>query len=238
MPSKKKVVESVKELCCQCIKCGVQTCKEEHGSLHAHNAATDVHDRLCEKCGVKVWESPIQFIFAHGIPKHIRNHMQSARVLKRLNQWFHNCAPAVVYFQHRKKSETLEWQHAWEGYGKPRKPYSFRGWCGNSRILVLVDSDGIETPESIEWITYHELGHLEQQRTSRMSDAAWSEENKNEGRTTYEWEADAGHEADSEERHVNRVATAFMGGKEYARPWWRARVNAFLVGAPLPDPNK
>lgn len=71
-----------------------------------------------------------------------------------------------------------------------------------------------------------------------MFDDAMDEENRTEGRKGYEWKDDAGHEADSEERLVNRIATAHMGGKEYARPWWRPRVNAKLAGETvLPDPH-
>jgi hypothetical protein len=101
--------------------------------------------------------------------------------------------------------------------------------------VILVDET--ENPDSIEWITYHELAHLSCSR-ARMIDEAMDAENKVEGRTGYEWKDDAGHEADSEERLVNRVATAWMGGKEYARPWWRPRVAAHLAGeAVLPDPH-
>jgi hypothetical protein len=117
---------------------------------------------------------------------------------------------------------------------RPPEPYSYRGWCGTQEIVLLYDET--ETLDSIEWVCLHELAHHACNQAA-MFDDAMSQENKNDKRMHYEWKDDAGHEADSEERLVNRIATAFMLGREYARPWWRPRVIAHLAGLPMPDPH-
>lgn len=201
--------------------------------------------KVCDACDLRIWQTPIKFHFDYGLPKWVEAHMRSKRVLDRLQSWFRDAGPRCqVYFVCRANTDTVRWQYEWsewERHKAARKPFSFRGWCGGGQIVIIVDAFGIETPESVEWLVYHELGHHEQQTRAYMSDGAWNHENRNEGRTSYEWEDDKGHEADSEERHVNRVATAYMGGKEYARPWWRPRVNAYLAGerdpSKFPDPH-
>lgn len=235
---RKTTTSPVPTPCCPCTTCGAQTCKEEHGCAYLKNGATGEHDRVCYACAVKAWQCPVQFVFEHGLPAWVEPHMRRREVLERLQSWFRNGERCTVNFVNRATTETVEWQYRWQQWERtrpPRKPYSYRGYCGAGTVVIIVDALGIETPESVEWLTYHELAHHEQQTAAHMSDAAWNHENKNEGRSGYEWEDDAGHEADSEERHVNRVATAYMGGKEYARPWWRPRVNAVLAGQPLPD---
>lgn len=226
----------------------VTTCKRCNESLFDWNEVEHVDarlgtDHICKQCWLDVWDVAVRFVFEYGIPRFVEERMRTPQVLKRLRQWFgwgsygKRMGPAcVVYFVPRAKTERLEWQVEWHR----GEPWSYRGYCAHHYIVVIVDDEWVETADSVEWLTYHELGHFEQQRNARMSDNAWEEENKTEGRTTYEWKDDAAHEADSEERHVNRVATAFMGGKEYARPWWRARVNALKAGEPVgnfPDPH-
>jgi hypothetical protein len=229
--------------CCPCAVCGKNRCPEGVGTEYLRNGATGEFDKVCPDCHLRTWQSPIKFHFDHGLPAWVEQRMRTTEVLGRLNSWFRDGPKCQVYFVNRRETDTVKWQYQWAEWERervPRKPFSYRGWCGGSQIIIIVDSHGIETPDSIEWITYHELGHHEQQTHAHMSDSAWNVENRNEGRTGYEWEDDAGHEADSEERHVNRVATAYMKGKEYARAWWRPRVNAFLAGkAPkdFPDPN-
>lgn len=221
-----------------CARCATDISQDGVGRGFLYNGATAVWDRVCHPCELAEWSCAIKFHFAWGIPQPIREHLQSHRVLTNLKNWFYHGPPCQVHFVNRRETETLDWQWKWNDHDRPnppRPPYSYRGWCGGSKIVVIVDADGIETPESIEWITYHELGHHECQQTARMADAAWYRENANEGRKGYEWLDDAGHEADSEERHVNRLATAFMDGRQYDRLWWRKRVNAFLAGEPLPD---
>lgn len=197
---------------------------------------------LCEKCSIAEWPCPIRLVFHMGTPDWARTRIASAEMLQNLRAWFgeYSLAPVedfVVHYFHRREAERLKWLFQWDPNREhtPIAPYSYRGWCDYRRIVVLVDET--ETPDSVLWLTYHELAHMACSRT-RMIDQAMDQENKNEGRKGYEWKDDAGHEADSEERLVNRVATAWSGGKEYARPWWRPRVVAHLAGSTaLPDPH-
>ena len=193
--------------------------------------------RVCDACFVWRWPCPIRFVFYAGVPTAVRDHLESVKILRRLQSWFRESETMLVHIFHRREAETLDWQYKWDRHrGGPIEPYSYRGFCTGLKIVILWDET--ETLESIEWITYHELGHHACNSQVRMFDDAMSVENRNEGRDRYEWKDDAGHEADSEERLVNRIATAHMGGKEYARPWWRPRVKALLAGEKeLPDPH-
>ena len=201
---------------------------------------------LCRAtCAIALWPCPIRIVLHEEIPPRIAERLRSVHVLERLIAWFgvyskQRVADFAVHVFHRRDSETVPWMQLWDRHAgqKPVEPYSYRGWCDTafSRIVLLVD-EHTETPDSAEWLLYHELAHLACSN-ARMIDHAMEAENKTEGRTTYEWKDDAGHEADSEERLVNRVATAYMGGREYARPWWRPRVVALGRGDEiLPDPH-
>jgi hypothetical protein len=221
-----------------CAKCKKEFTSGKYQGLYDLNSKSRPWVRLCDECYVHVWNCPIKFVFEWGLPEWVEPHMKSLRVLEQIRQWFRQAPPCIVHFVPRELTESINWNYHWEPSNNEypqRDKFSYRGFCRWSQIVVIVDSHGIETPESIEWITYHELGHHECQKISHMADTAWDKENKNEGRVGYEWKDDKGHEADSEERHVNRMATAFMGGKEYARPWWRKRVNAFLEGKPIEE---
>ncbi len=194
-------------------------------------------EKVCSACYLSIWDSPVRLVIHHGTPAFAQE-LLNREILRRTSHWFQNVADIPVHIFHRRETETLRWHWTWcggmEPDKEPRPAYSFRGWCGYSGIVLIADET--ETCESLEWLLYHELGHAEQQRQSRMSDQAWGIENRTEGRNGYEWQDDAGHEADSEERHVNRVATAYMRGREMARPWWRPRVTAKLRGdRVLPD---
>lgn len=194
--------------------------------------------RLCEACAVAQWECPVRFKFHLRIPKEIRDRLVNFAMLQRLKQWFYDGGrrPTTVQIYHRRESETLPWMMEFDRYrrnARATEPYSYRGFCSHDYIVLLYDET--ETADSMEWLLYHELGHHVCNQ-AKMFDQAMEKENKNEGRTTYEWKDDVGHEADSEERLVNRIANAYMGGREYARPWWRPRVTALLAGdMVLPD---
>lgn len=206
---------------------------------YAHDPARNDGDKLCKACAVAAWPSNLHLFFNYGVPKWARDAVRTYEVLEEARRWFSygywKHKPIAVHYYHRREAETIQWMSAWEYRSRPSEPYSYRGWCEGSdgRIVILVDET--ETPESILWITWHEIAHAVTTR-ARMFDTAMEEENKTEGRKTYEWKDDVGHEADSEERLVNRVATAHMQGKERARPWWRPRVVAKQRGyAVLPD---
>lgn len=188
---------------------------------------------VCASCYVRAWPSKVHLVFHFGLPEWVERTFRTVEWLDRLKNGFPNTYGVVQFFP-RRVAETVAWQQQWEqhrGRGLPIEPYSYRGWCrwSTGEILILVDE--IETPDSLQWIVLHELGHLSV-GNAHFVNHAMDRENRNEGREHYEWKDDAGHEADSEERLVNRVATAYMGGREYARPWWRERVNAKLAGVP------
>jgi hypothetical protein len=195
--------------------------------------------RLCPACAVERWPCPVYFVFHAAVPDEVRRALRSWDELQRLRRWFGGTRPFPIHVYHRREAETLAFQLLYDtahhGSGRPVEPYSYRGWCSYREIVLLWDET--ETVDSIRWLALHECAH-HACSASKMIDAAMEAENANEGRTTYEWKDDVGHEADSEERLVNRVATAHMGGREYARPWWRPRVKAYLEGRPMPpDPH-
>jgi hypothetical protein len=196
------------------------------------------NDILCGECSVLLWPCQIDVRFHFGVPQWAVDAIKNPTVFKTIHNGFKkwNCKCTIHYF-HRREAETPFWQRQWDEhrgiYGT--EPYSYRGWCRgwNGEIIVLVDET--ETPESLQWITYHELGHLACANLTFV-DNAWEKENKLEGRDTYNWKDDAAHEADSEEQFCNRIATAYCDGKLMGRFWWRPRVDAFLKGDPMPDP--
>lgn len=222
----------------RCAVCGSVDRDGDHFYVQNYTRTGDQTDRLCVPCAVQRWPVTVDVTLHWGVPDAIRDRLRSYRVLKRLQEWFRLGRPFPVYVYPRREAERLQWQHDLEATGGrsdglPIEPYGYRGWCSYREIILLWDET--ETPDSMEWLLYHELGHHATSSAS-MIDKAMAEENRVEGRTTYDWKDDAAHEADSEERLVNRVATAFMGGREYARPWWRPRVRALLAGEPMPDP--
>lgn len=216
-----------------CVRCGAE-CGEDYdwirGPLHESSR------RHCQACAIALWDCSVFFVFHLDVPDAVRARLQSFDMLRRLQRWFRDTKPFAVHVFHRRETETVEWLALWDSYrngGRPTEPYSYRAWCSGLEIILLYDET--ETLDSLEWVCLHELGHHACNQ-SRMFDEAMSKENVNEGRTSYEWKDDAGHEADSEERLVNRIATSHMGGQERARPWWRPRVTAFKRGdAVLPD---
>lgn len=210
----------------KCVKCGVSNDGVAGLWLKDPTKADRWHsDFWCGDCAVARWACNVPIVWGLGIPDDVRKATMNFEMLKRLQGWQIPHKYVIIHVFHRREAETIGWMKDWSGRRseRPDEPYSCRGWCGSNEIVVLYDET--ETPESIKWIILHELGHAVCNRTY-MFDQAMSEENKIEGRTTYEWKDDVGHEADSEERLVNRIATAWCGGQERARPWWRPRVVA------------
>jgi hypothetical protein len=193
-------------------------------------------DTICNDCLHLVWPSQIDVKFHYGVPQWAIDAIQNKETYRIIDQGFNRWnSHCTIHYFHRRETETISWQRQWKDYGDifGEEPYSYRGWCSGNIIIVLVDET--ETPDSIRWITFHELVHLSCHDVPFV-DNAWNKENKLEGRDTYEWKDDAGHEADSEEQFCNRVATAYCDGKLMGRFWWRPRVEAFLKGEPMPDP--
>lgn len=184
----------------------------------------------CQFCFVKAWPANVHLIFHYGCPDWVAPIFQTPKWIQDIRHWF-PVQKGVVHFFSRRVAETLLWMQQWDaGHGVfPDSPYSYRGWCRAwaGEIVILVDET--ETINSVQWLVLHELGHLAC-NNAKLLDTAMDKANEQAGRTVYEWKDDVGHEADSEEQLVNKVATAHMGGKEYARPWWRPRVNRLLAG--------
>lgn len=218
-----------------CTGCGAARPDDDTYYETIYNEATKTYDGMCDACIVRRWPCSVGFVFHYGVADEFRDRLQSVRVFKNLRSAFRHYQDAVVHVFNRRETETVVWKQKWDRDAKGRDDYSYRGWCSGHEIILICDET--ETPESLEWILYHELGHWVCNNT-KFFDDAMQRENTNEARTRYEWQDDVGHEEDSEERLVNRIATAYMGGKEYARPWWRPRVFAWRDGVPrneLPD---
>lgn len=197
------------------------------------------NDILCEDCSALLWPCHIDVRFHYGVPQWAIDAIKNPEVFQIINdgfsKWSKKC---TIHYFHRREAETPEWRRQWEEHGRgiygPER-YSYRGWCQGWSGVIVVLVDETETPDSIRWITFHELTHFACANVAFI-DKAWGRENKLEGRTDYNWKDDAAHEADSEEQFCNRVATAYCDGKLMGRFWWRPRVEAFLKGESIPDP--
>lgn len=189
---------------------------------------------FCDVCFVELWPANIHVVVHYGCPEFAAKALRNKWFLEQVRRHFPKLYGTIHLFN-RREAETLTWLHAWDGErlnNLPTEPYSYRGWCKYWSGEIVILCDETETERSIQWIALHELGHL-QCGKAPFFDYAMEQENKNNNRTTYDWKDDWGHEVDAEEKLVNRIATAYMGGYEYARPWWRPRVQAKLAGLPL-----
>jgi hypothetical protein len=213
---------------CLCTRCGTRVDHDARQYLYSNLTSSGVY--VCPDCYVRVWPTPVKLVFDQDCPEWVEPVFRTVEWVHRLREGF-SSARGVVHFFNRRTAERTDWQALWDQRHHPVEPYSYRGWCAGWKHEIVILVDEVETPESVQWIVLHELGHLACTQAPFI-DKAMDRENANDGRTHYEWKDDRGHEADSEERLVNRVATAYMGGKEYARPWWRARVTAKLAGLP------
>lgn len=218
-----------------CGKCGMAELEQYLTMPNPLTGSYDYETR-CEPCAVASWPCSVHFVWGFGIPEEVKARFLTLKMLERLRQWDVPTRTKPVYVFHRRETESTYWLSRWDQraqYCRPGAPYGYRGWCSYDHILLLWDET--ETPDSMEWLLYHELGHVACSR-AKMFDMAMSRENEIEGRTAYAWQDDEAHEEDSEERLVNRVATAHMDGIERARPWWRPRVIGFQRGySVLPD---
>jgi hypothetical protein len=179
---------------------------------------------------------PIDFVFHRGVPAFAREVLESDEVSNRLTHAWNQLMPHVtVHVFSRKESESPSWKRQWEMSrshpGRPHdKPWAYRGWCSHHKgvIVILVDDVGIETAESIEWIFWHELGHMAVSEVP-LVDNTFSREDSASTVDQSGFDEDQKHEALSEELFVNRIATSIVGA-DLNRLWWRARVNAYLAG--------
>lgn len=217
----------------------VRTDRQCHRCDREYHYAPD-DKKLCYRCYVAEY-LPISFVWHRDVPAFAREVIESEGVNNRLAaQWTHWMPHVTVHFFSRKESESPTWKTSWEQSRshptRPHdKPWAYRGLCDSykARILILVDDVGIETPASIEWIFWHELGHMAVSQIN-LVDATFSREDSARTADMSGWDADARHEALHEEQFVNRVATSIVG-RDLNRLWWRARVNAHLAGEALPE---
>ena len=105
----------------------------------------------------------------------------------------------------------------------PEDYYKFRAYTSGSKATVFVDDT--ETKESALWVILHELAHMDMKASPYLFKAYTLATPPDYN------ESDEAHERDPEEKMANLVATKWLGQcgceeVEYARPWWRARVNA------------
>ena len=101
--------------------------------------------------------------------------------------------------------------------------YKFRAYTSGSKATTFVDDT--ETPESALWVILHELAHMDMKASPYLLKAYTLATPPDYN------ESDEAHERDPEEQMANLVATKWLGQcgckeVEYARPWWRARVDA------------
>lgn len=206
------------------------------------NYVPDQH-RLCRACYVD-WYVPLSFVLRRDLPAWVEPTLRGSETLEPLLRfWDRDRMPHVtVYVFSRAETQTVAWQFRWWRDAMEAKvlpDYGVRGWADYYRGQIVLLVDETETPDSLRWLLFHELGHIATAHVP-MIDRAWDEKNKRAGRTTYNWLDDDAHESDAEEQFVNELATLYAGAS-YDRHWWRRRVFAAQRGTlaeaqPVPAP--
>lgn len=143
--------------------------------------------------------------------------------------------PDVTVYIFPRSVVSQEWWEQWYCEGieiepVPEGKYAFRGWSDfpNKRIVLL--DDETETQASLWWLLLHELTHYAVRYAPFLQWGLYCERVlQGLGDKDERWD-DELHEKAPEEVFCNRIATAFMDGREYARPWWRDRIKALEMG--------
>jgi hypothetical protein len=107
----------------------------------------------------------------------------------------------------------------------PNKPYAFRAWnvSENDRIRVFVDET--ETPESVEWMILHEVGHSHVTHTPALKHLRRIPKPANYATS------DEAHASVPEERWCNGFADKRARVPGLDRLWWRRRMTMLGYGA-------
>jgi hypothetical protein len=148
------------------------------------------------------------------IPPEAQAYAPPPALMQKLKSYFNFPHMRAHILPRRLANETL---------GKDKGHYAYRGFTRGNDSYMFVDPT--ETPESIAWLTAHELAH-QKVDTSPTLQAAFRDA------TVYEScvAGDAFHRYDPEERFCDGIATNLVG-KRLDRDWWRKRtMNPRLTG--------
>lgn len=148
------------------------------------------------------------------------NWMPSQEVIRKLGHFLHK-PMCIRIFPRDMVFEVYNSEHPCPL--NPEDYYKFRAYTSGSKATVFVDDT--ETKESALWVILHELAHMDMKASPYLFKAYCLATPPDYN------ESDEAHERDPEEKMANLVATKWLGQcgceeVEYARPWWRARVNA------------
>lgn len=109
----------------------------------------------------------------------------------------------------------------------PVPPYAFRAWCNPSKGEIVILVDRTETPESVTWLTLHELTHQELRRSPLIAEALGRVAKPPDYLTS-----DNAHQSHPEERICDWIATIWYRRLGFAPPWrldrywWRRQVRS------------
>lgn len=202
--------------------------------------------KLCYRHYVEEY-CPIDFVFHRDVPAWAIEALQEEALHNRLaNQWNPGKPYVVVHVFSRREAHTPLWKERWERSAshlqkQHDKPWAYRGFCEHfhGKIVLIVDDVGVETRDSLQWIFWHELGHMAVSEMDLIDNTFMREDDANrvhEKARELGWNDDIKHEALSEEIFVNRIATSIVG-QDLNRLWFRTRANAYLDrGAVEPSP--
>lgn len=193
--------------------------------------------KLCAACYVQQY-NPISFVYHRDVLPWVKELFDSEAFNKKLIEtwrWNSGMPYMDIHVFSRKEAEEIQWHNRWacRGYDNELRahtaPYSYRAWCDYWNNYILLLTDDTETPESLEWVFWHELAHAAC-RAAPLFEKAMSKKNRaNNFKSGDAHKNDELHEMCAEEQFVNEVATAMMDGKFLNRIWWRQRVNAHLA---------
>lgn len=194
--------------------------------------------KLCYRHYVEEY-CPIDFVFHRDVPQWAVDALLDENVQNRIaGQWKAGMPHVVVHLFSRDEAHSPIWKERWErSPSHPHRhhdaPWAYRGFCAHwhGRIVIIVDDVGVETPESVQWIFWHELGHMAVSEMDLIDDTFQREDER------VDWKAitddDIRHETLSEELFVNRIATSIVG-QDLNRIWFRLRVNEYLARQAAP----
>jgi hypothetical protein len=157
-------------------------------------------------------------------------------------QWQMGKPYVVVHVFSRREAHTPVWKERWERsasypHRQHDEPWAYRGFCNHyhAKIVLIVDDVGVETYRSVQWVFWHELGHMAVSEMDLIDDT-FAREDDRAKLHEQKGDPDTLHEALAEEQFVNRIATSIVG-EDLNRLWFRARVNAYLeCGSVEPSP--
>lgn len=146
-------------------------------------------------------------------------------VRQALSSWTARQDVQVHYWPRAQLGEVWRCTHGGRDVPTSR-PYAFRAWANANVVHILVDET--ETPESIVWLTLHELAHVELGCAPLIAQAYRSIPKHPDYLSD-----DAAHDERPEEQMADLVAdqlAPLLGSRAgYGRRWWRPRTEAALA---------